>query len=640
MRRLGWARVVVGLAVGVIAVASCDGGDPGGQGPDAGGQGGAGGGPTPAFGEPPAINLAPGSVCDPSGWCWYNPRPSGYLMVTATGTSDGDIWVGGNQSPALHFDGRTWQAVATGMAFTSQLWSFSPTDVWAVGTAVTRYDGLAFGPVPQAADSAAEMWASSPSDIYLAGAFRADNPGNSVRHFDGQAWSDLPVPGRWVSGSGPDDVWIADFRTLQHYDGVSFSPPVGFGDALITDLAVAARDDVWVVTLRSEPTGARWVIQRFDGTAWAVAYELPSEFSVRTVTAYAPDDVWITGTDLFGGPFVIHWDGLFFEEEVGLPLVWSVERVGSDYFAVGDDGKVFRRTRADSPWREISDGPLVRLHGVWGSAPDDMWVVGDAGTILHHDGREISHFLSTASAPTIPFSPNTPLYDVWGTGRDDAWAVGGQGLVMHWDGRAWVTFRRAAPGFTDLFAVFTAVPGDVWFGGSTPPISRILNGELMVAEVPGLPPDVAIRDLHGTAPDDIWLVAGGFSQEQGRTLTFLSHFDGTAWSPVEPLAIVASEPGWRLWAVAPDDVWLRIGPARLENGGPRPVDGFEYWHFDGYTWTQVLVPLPIPSDIWMFGDDGAFIEFEARPLATFAFSRDDIWAVGEEGRWVRRRTAP
>ena len=217
------------------------------------------------------------------------------------------------------------------MAFTQGLWSFSPTNVWAVGAGVTHFDGTSFVPVPEAGDFGLDIWASSPSDIYVVG-------GLTAKHFDGLAWTDLSIGGNqrgnYVAGSGPDDVWIADNNTLWHFDGVSFSPQPPFEDGFIAGIAVAARNDVWVASFVAATFSH--VLRRFDGTTWSVATELPVELRVESITAMGPNDVWVTGDDPFSGTFVIHWDGQSFESEVGMPLMFSVERVGSDYFAVGD----------------------------------------------------------------------------------------------------------------------------------------------------------------------------------------------------------------------------------------------------------------------------------------------------------------
>ena len=103
----------------------------------------------------------------------------------------------------------------------------------------------------------------------------------------------------------------------------------------------------------------------------------------------------------------------------------------------------------------------------------------------------------------------------------------------------------------------------MWAGGNLSAMFRIVGDEPGFMEIPGLPEGVPVRDIHGTGPNDIWAVAGGFSPELGFQLTFVSHFDGQSWSAVESIPTITSDPIWRVWALAPNDVWLRIGPALI-----------------------------------------------------------------------------
>ena len=171
-----------------------------------------------------------------------------------------------------------------------------------------------------------------------------------------------------------------------------------------------------------------------------------------------------------------------------------------------------------------------------------MWAVGDEGVILHHDGYEVSRFLSAATHPTPPAAAFA-LFDVWGTGPDNAWAVGTRGLILRWDGRTWTTFRRGFPGDGNLLAVFTASPNDAWFGASSTRCSACSTASSRVRVIPGLPSGVPVQDIHGTAASDIWAVAGGVSS--GASVTLVSHFDGNAWSSAQSLPVRSSESTWR-----------------------------------------------------------------------------------------------
>lgn len=98
------------------------------------------------------------------------------------------------------------------------------------------------------------------------------------------------------------------------------------------------------------------------------------------------------------------------------------------------------------------------LSGVWGSAPDDVWIVGgddDAGEIWHFDG-------GGWSAATLP--EGTPLL-VWvhGFSATDVFAVGLDGAAVHWDGSAWSALDTGTE--EDLWGVFGFSNDDIWVVG-------------------------------------------------------------------------------------------------------------------------------------------------------------------------------
>src|SRR5262249_11683605 len=68
------------------------------------------------------------------------------------------------------------------------------------------------------------------------------------------------------------------------------------------------------------------------------------------------------------------------------------------------------------------------LRDMWGAAPDDVWAVGVAGTILRWNGSSWNRRASGRTAPPL---------GVWGASAMDVWAVGAAGTILHWDGAAW-----------------------------------------------------------------------------------------------------------------------------------------------------------------------------------------------------------
>ncbi len=97
------------------------------------------------------------------------------------------------------------------------------------------------------------------------------------------------------------------------------------------------------------------------------------------------------------------------------------------------------------------------LRDAWGLDADDMWAVGEYGTIVHYDGARCS---------VVESSTDEDLVAVHGRARDDVWCVGGR-QVLHWNGIRWrVVFEGPDP-IIMLSTIWCAGPDDVFVGGQT-----------------------------------------------------------------------------------------------------------------------------------------------------------------------------
>lgn len=109
------------------------------------------------------------------------------------------------------------------------------------------------------------------------------------------------------------------------------------------------------------------------------------------------------------------------------------------------------------------DTSLIKpLHALWGTSPDSVWVVGEAGTIA----------LCARSKPCTPQPSGTTrnLNGVWAASPSAAWAVGDGGILVEWDGRSWTP--RSIGVSVDLYAVWGASSTDVWIAGEHGTILR------------------------------------------------------------------------------------------------------------------------------------------------------------------------
>lgn len=217
----------------------------------------------------------------------------------------------------------------------------------------------------------------------------------------------------------------------------------------------------------------------------------------------------------------------------------------------------------------LEDLPGVVL-SIWGTSADDLFVVGgtlgdpstgDPGEelILHHDG--ITWRRMDIEAPT--------LWWVFGFSHENVWAVGEQGTLLHFDGREWTPIEDGQS-YT-LWGLWGAAPDDLWavggtINGSIPALIRRYNGVVWTDVDAGLGIDIArYFKVWGQAPDNVFIV--------GDSGTIV-HFDGTAFSQMQS---GTSDRLITVYGRGPDDVWAVGG---LGTGLVLRFDGVS-WSFVG-----------------------------------------------------------
>ncbi len=214
------------------------------------------------------------------------------------------------------------------------------------------------------------------------------------------------------------------------------------------------------------------------------------------------------------------WGPAFDASETGWLLsVWAPEG-GARYMVGGtaEEGRIV--TDAGGGLRALSDVPAVPLlNWVFGFGPEDVFVVGNAGTILHYDGQA----WTLQPAPT-----DEALWGVWGAAPNDVWAVGGRGSVdsiptlLHYNGAVWEsvpTPEFGRPGVTALFKVWGTSASNVYAVGRRGVILHF-DGTEWAEEASGTGDDLIA--LWGTGPDEIVVVGG---RGNGRLVVW----DGSAW---------------------------------------------------------------------------------------------------------------
>jgi len=312
--------------------------------------------------------------------------PAREILGVAALSSD-DVWVAENTRYAgrlAHWDGITWKTFpAFPFAATSEvsnaLLALSPTDIWAVGCAdpglrTLHWDGTRWRsvPVPAVGSGVSEVSlrlvrGASPDAVWAIGSY--------LLFWDGRRWTRQPWPihqlstgardaiaiddlavtsdGQlWCSGRrwfGPDntgDLFVPIVLRLREgkwqvmASGSSPSLPAGWRRFMPRSIAATSSRDVWVAgqndTSQNDPTPGMW---HWDGSAWSVVDfgkdiipgfksepETTTLFTVRSVLAVAPNDVWAlcqggTLSDTLQQlvPFFLHFDGAAWQRVPAAP---------------------------------------------------------------------------------------------------------------------------------------------------------------------------------------------------------------------------------------------------------------------------------------------------------------------------------
>lgn len=285
------------------------------------------------------------------------------------------------------------------------------------------------------------VWGSGPSDVWAVGS------GGTIVHWDGSAWKLTPTAPatqntlRGVWGSGPNDIWaVSRTDVIFHSTGfangtATWTPAPGPGAALPEQRAATA---IWGTS----------------ATDVRIAF-LPRFLFDPTPAMY---NQWVKGNDDWS---VSRGDGAIF-------AFWGT---ANDVWYVADNSETngWQRamtvhgtpnTKGEMEWALVESQSTSTLEGIWGSGPNDLWAVGDNGTIRHLGASKT--LWDVIASPTTD-----ALHAVWGTASNNVWAVGDNGTILHFDGQSWM---KSSAAFEigkkpRLAAIWGSGPNDVWIVG-------------------------------------------------------------------------------------------------------------------------------------------------------------------------------
>ncbi|MEO8841255.1 MAG: hypothetical protein ABI591_03710 [Kofleriaceae bacterium] len=278
---------------------------------------------------------------------------------------------------------------------------------------------------------------------------------------------------------------------------------------------------------------------------------------------------------------------------------------------------------SESGWCPVEPAIPATLRGMSGTGSDDVWAVGEAGTLLHYDGtkwtrvaanthdefqgvksfdRDDVWAISSTSAyhfdghvwTKVTIADFSYPYAIAGSSGSNVWIAEYGGVAHHFNGSSWT--KTQTPGTNILYTIWSAAPNDAWAGSNSNGLYHWNGGSWASVASPytGADPQYnAFVGLYGTASNNVWLSNG--SQ--------VFHWNGSAWAAGGYL----SSNGYvvPMWGRGADDIW--------SPGGAYAVD-----HYDGTTWHSLDVN---------FATNG----YIHNGLAGFSASATDVWLTTTYG---------
>lgn len=321
--------------------------------------------------------------CNDAPWC---PTPTtvstSYALTSVWGTGKSDVWAVGSGGTIVHWDGNAWiRTLTTTKSTLRAVRGSGPNDVWAVAMTDTILHSNGFtngsaewtvvnGAVePSSATAALSLWSASPGELRI---------GTRARNFYDPDSGEYPFIHQYTLKLDADG-------------GIGWEPVVGEGN--VYGIWGSSPEDLWIVADNSERQKWQKGMTK-HGTLSKAGFE---------------------------------WKEVDSQSSSRLEGIWG-SSANEPIWAVGELGTIRRMANGAARW-EIIDSPTTEnLHAVWGSRADDVWAVGDAGTILHWDGIEWK-----PSAAAFALGKKPDLRGVWGSAADDVWIVGDT-VALHYTG--------------------------------------------------------------------------------------------------------------------------------------------------------------------------------------------------------------
>ena len=274
----------------------------------------------------------------------------------------------------------------------------------------------------------------------------------------------------------------------------------------------------------------------------------------------------------------------------------------------------------DAYWVSMDTGTTRLLHGVWGSSSDNVFAVGDGGTIIHFDGSDWS---------TQTSNTTNNLKGVWGISGTEVYAVGASGKILKTVnvGTTWSSMSNTSSG---LNAIWGSSSTDIFAVGDSGTI-RHYDGATWSSMSSNT--TVKLLGVWGNSSTDVYAV--GNSHMDGYWKRTVLHYNGTNWQMEETANGVTLMSSWG----EADDMW-----AAGSFGGILRYDGIDWKQTGGPTESTLNAMWgESGGDIFAVGYAGVIAQYDGTEWCVrksetgsdlyglWGASSTDVFAVGDNG---------
>lgn len=421
-----------------------------------------------------------GEIYHYDGVLWETATVGGGTIWEIWGTASDDVFAAGNGGYIHHYDGNSWSLMNSGTSSNIwELWGISSDNVYAMTDyQLLHYDGIQWSPVTVDVPNVVfnrfnSVWARDANHVYVA-------TDTSLLMFNGTNWEKVSDTASANLSGSETKVFASGSREIGVYDTGNYKTLLFETYEQVQTISGSAADSVFI--------GGLWSYgMYYDGESWNWIPKGTNPGLYHFYYSWVFDE-----NNIFAGDYenLNHFDGVLWNR-YGSGESWGIwaESMNNIYLA-GNSGRVLVFD-FDTGLTEFTTPTTNNLKDIWGFSNDDIYAVGYR-VIMHFDGSEWTQ--KTFSLLS--------LNAVWGSGPQDVYVAGGLGRILHYDGTDWVAMALDQFPYHTFNDIWGSGPDDVYIAGS----KGLVHFDGVEWQMVEAMSDRDLKKIWGTGPDNIYVL--------------------------------------------------------------------------------------------------------------------------------------